>query len=147
MRRIAIVIVMAAGLIAARSATKTATKTATKNAATHRASTVTVQMVGSSAGYKFDPANLTIKTGDVVKFVVASGGPHNVSFDASAIPAGAAAVLQKNMTGQQAPLMGPLLPNNGDSYTVSFAGAPTGTYHFFCLPHQSLNMTGIITVQ
>jgi plastocyanin len=134
MRRIAIVLVMAAGLVAARRASD-------------RVNTVTVQMIGSSAGYKFDPANFTIKSGDIVKFVVTSGGPHNVSFDASAIPAGAAAVLQKNMTGQQAPLMGPLVANPGDSYSVSFAGAPTGVYHYFCLPHQSLNMTGIITVQ
>ena len=134
MRRIAIVMVMAAGLVAARRASD-------------RATTVTVQMIGSSNGYKFDPSNITIKTGDVVKFVVTSGGPHNVSFDPSGVPDGGAAVLQKNMTGQLSPLTGPLLPNNGDTYSVSFAGAPTGVYHFFCLPHQSLNMTGIITVQ
>jgi plastocyanin len=109
--------------------------------------TVTVQMIGGAAGYKFDPNMISIKTGDVVKFVVTSGGPHNVSFDPQGIPSGAATVLQKNMTGQQAPLTGPMVVNPGDSYSVSFAGAPAGAYHFFCLPHQSLNMTGIITVQ
>jgi plastocyanin len=138
MRRIAVVMLMAAGLVAARYGTRGTTA--------HRAATVTIQMIGSTAGYKFDPANVTIHTGDVVKFVAASGGPHDVVFDGSAIPSGAAAVLQKNMTGQQGPLVGPLV-NNGDSYSVSFAGAPAGAYHYFCLPHQTLNMTGIITVQ
>lgn len=140
MRRIAVVMLMAAGLVAARSAKH---ETATVR---HEAATVTIQMVGSTSGYKFDPANVTIKSGDVVKFVAVSGGPHNVGFDASAIPSGAAAVLQKNMTGQLGPLLGPMV-NNGDSYSVSFAGAPPGAYHYFCLPHQSLNMVGIITVQ
>jgi plastocyanin len=140
MRRIAVVFVLAAGLLAARNGKVLAT---TRTAA----NTVTINMVGSTNGYKFEPANVTIKSGDAVKFVVVSGGPHNVGFDASAIPSGAQAVLQKNMTGQQAPLLGPLMPNNGDSYTVSFAGAPAGQYHYFCLPHQSLNMVGIITVQ
>jgi plastocyanin len=129
---------MAAGLVAARSGTRLTTA--------HRAATVTIQMIGSTSGYKFDPANVTIHAGDVVKFVATSGGPHDVVFDASAIPNGAAAVLQKNMPGQQSPLLGPLV-NNGDSYSVSFAGAPAGAYHYYCLPHQSLNMTGIITVQ
>jgi plastocyanin len=146
MRRIAIVMVMAAGLIAARSP-RDHVKAHENTRVNARVNTVTVQMIGSSAGYKFDPSNLTIKTGDVVKFVVQSGGPHNVSFDPQGVPAGAAAVLQKNMTGQMGPLTGPMVVNPGDSYSVSFAGAPAGTYHFFCLPHQSLNMTGIITVQ
>jgi plastocyanin len=138
MRRIAIVMIMAAGLVAARNG-RVRTNT-------HFPTTVTVQMIGSTEGYKFMPANFTIKSGDVVKFVAQSGGPHDVAFDASAIPNGAQAVLQKNMTGQQAPLIGPMV-NNGDSYSVSFAGAPPGVYHYYCLPHQSLNMTGIITVQ
>jgi plastocyanin len=145
MRRIAVVFVLAAGLVAARSGKVQATTRTTVG--TTVGTTITINMSGSTNGYKFDPANVTIKSGDAIKFVVVSGGPHNVGFDESAIPSGAAAVLQKNMTGQQAPLIGPLMPNNGDSYTVSFAGAPPGQYHYFCLPHQSLGMVGIITVQ
>ena len=143
MRRTGVVIAMTMFLLAARGGGITTSGVAKARAA----NMVTVQMIGSSSGYKFDPASLTIKTGDQVKFVNVSGGPHNVSFDPQGIPSGAAAVLQKNMPNQQSPLIGPLLINPNDSYTVSFAGAPAGAYKFYCLPHQALNMTGMLTVQ
>jgi plastocyanin len=146
MRRTGVVIAMATVLLAARGGGVTTSGVAKARAGV-AANTVTVQMIGSSSGYKFDPASVTIKTGDQVKFVNVSGGPHNVSFDPQGIPSGAAAVLQKNMPNQQSPLIGPLLINPNDSYTVSFAGAPAGSYKVYCLPHQALNMTGTITVQ
>src|SRR5665213_925199 len=42
--------------------------------------TVEIKMIGDATGYKFDPANVTIKKGDAVKFIMTSGGPHNVAF-------------------------------------------------------------------
>ena len=33
------------------------------------------------------------------------------------------------------------------TYKVSFGGAPTGDYKFYCLPHLALGMHGKITVQ
>ena len=95
----------------------------------------------------FTPAALTIKTGDVVKFVVKSGPPHNVSFHADSIPAGAAEVLGKAMTETMAPLAGPMKVGIGESYEISFAGAPAGEYHYFCTPHVPFGMHGTITVQ
>ncbi len=111
------------------------------------ANTVTVNMVGTSAGYKFDPASVTIKAGDAVKWVVVSGSPHNVSFDEKGIPAAAVAGLNTAMPNTQAKLTGPLMMANGATYTISFAGLPAGTYNYFCLPHQSVGMTGQIIVQ
>src|SRR5437868_9892590 len=49
--------------------------------------TKTVNMVGDAKGYRFEPANITVKQGDGIKFVVVSGGPHNVAFDPATIPA------------------------------------------------------------
>jgi len=43
--------------------------------------TVEVKMVGDDKGYRFEPADIKIKAGDGVKFVMVSGGPHNVAFD------------------------------------------------------------------
>src|SRR5512138_143004 len=40
-----------------------------------------VNMVGDATGYRFEPANITVKPGDGIKFVNVSGGPHNVAFD------------------------------------------------------------------
>ncbi|MEP6507123.1 MAG: plastocyanin/azurin family copper-binding protein, partial [Gemmatimonadales bacterium] len=40
-----------------------------------------VKMIGDATGYKFEPANITVKAGDGIKFTVVGGGPHNVAFD------------------------------------------------------------------
>jgi plastocyanin len=109
--------------------------------------TVTVNMVGDAKGYRFEPNNLTIKVGDGVKWVNVTGGPHNVTFWSDSIPAGAAAKLGANMPQTTAPLTGPLLVTPNQTYTVSFAGLPPGTYHFYCTPHLALGMIGKITVQ
>jgi plastocyanin len=111
------------------------------------ANTVTVNMVGTASGYKFDPASVTIKAGDTVKWVIVSGSPHNVSFDEKGIPAAAVAGLDKAMPNTQAKLTGPLMTATGATYTISFAGLPPGAYNYFCLPHQSVGMTGVITVE
>jgi plastocyanin len=96
---------------------------------------------------KFVPAELTIKAGDVVKFVVKTGPPHNVAFYPDSIPAGAADVLNKAMTETMGPLTGPMKVGLGESYDISFAGAPPGEYKIFCTPHLPFGMKGKITVQ
>jgi len=106
-----------------------------------------VNMMLDGSTYKFDPSELTIKAGDVVTFHNKSGGPHNVSFWADSAPAGAADKLKAAMPDQMAPLEGPLLTEQDGTYKVSFAGAPTGNYKFYCLPHLALGMHGKITVQ
>jgi plastocyanin len=106
-----------------------------------------VNMVLDGSKYKYDPDNLTIQSGDVVRFHNKSGGPHNASFWPDSIPKGAADVLTKNMPDQMAPLEGPLLTEPDAVYQVSFAGAPKGDYKFYCLPHLALGMRGKLTVQ
>jgi plastocyanin len=109
--------------------------------------TVDVKEIGDAQGYRFDPATLTIKVGDGIKFTNVTGGPHNVTFWADSIPAGTQAQLQANMPNTTSPLTGPLLINPNDSYTVSFAGLKPGVYHFYCTPHLALGMKGTVTVQ
>jgi plastocyanin len=106
-----------------------------------------VNMVLDGSKYKYDPDNLTIQSGDVVRYHNKSGGPHNVSFWPDSIPKGAADVLTKNMPDQMAPLEGPLLTEPDAVYQVSFAGAPKGEYRVYCLPHLALGMRGKVTVQ
>ena len=106
-----------------------------------------VNMVLEGSTYKFDPAELTIKAGDVINFHNKTGGPHNVSFWADSIPAGAADKLKAGMPDQMAPLEGPLLTEPEGVYKVTFAGVPTGDYKFYCLPHLALGMHGKIKVQ
>jgi plastocyanin len=110
--------------------------------------TKTVNMVGDAKGYRFEPANFTIKTGDGVKFVVVSGGPHNVAFDPAAIPADVKPQLDANMgTDKMGELSSNMKMQPGESVTVSFANIKAGQYPYHCVPHLALNMKGVITVQ
>jgi plastocyanin len=106
-----------------------------------------VKMIGDATGYKFDPANITIKAGDGIKFTVVNGGPHNVAFDPATIPAPAQSQLDANIPTKMGQLSSNLLTNAGESVTISFANIPPGTYPFHCTPHLALGMKGVITVQ
>jgi plastocyanin len=105
-----------------------------------------VNMVLEGAAYLYVPAQLTIRTGDVVVFHNVSGGPHNVQFYPDSIPAGALEVLNATMPDRMGDVAGPLLVEPNATYTISFAGAPVGEYAFMCLPHLAMNMVGKITV-
>jgi plastocyanin len=123
-----------------------ATGTGTAQAPTGQ--THTVRMLLDPQGqYRFDPANITIRRGDAVKWVMVSGGPHNVQFEADKIPAGAQTQLSANMPNQATPLGSPMMMNANEEYTVSFAGVPAGTYNYVCTPHLAMNMRGVVTVQ
>jgi len=110
--------------------------------------TKTVNMVGDAKGYRFEPANITVKQGDGIKFVVLSGGPHNVAFDPATIPADVKPQLDANMgTDKMGELSSNMKTNNGESVTISFAKIKPGQYPYHCVPHLALNMKGVITVQ
>jgi plastocyanin len=106
-----------------------------------------VKMVGDEKGYRFEPAEITIKAGDGIKFLMVSGGPHNVAFDPATLPAPVAAQLKANMPEQMADLSGKMLINPNESYTISFAGVAAGTYEFNCTPHLAMGMKGKVIVQ
>lgn len=106
-----------------------------------------VRMLLDGQTYKYDPANLTIKQGDGVKWIMVSGGPHNVAFDPAKVPDDVEKVLAANMPNQQMPLSGPYLTQPNETYPVSFAGVKPGTYDYVCTPHIMMGMTGKLTVQ
>jgi plastocyanin len=107
-----------------------------------------VKMVGDAKGYRFEPANVTVKQGDGIKFVVASGGPHNVAFDPATIPADVKPQLDANMgTDKMGELSSNMKMNAGDAVTISFGNIKPGQYPYHCVPHLALNMKGVITVQ
>ena len=106
-----------------------------------------VKMIGDAQGYRFEPANITIKAGDGIKFTTVNGGPHNVAFDPATIPTDVQAQLDANISEKMGQLSSALKTNPGESVTVSFANIKPGKYPFHCTPHLALNMKGEITVQ
>ncbi|MDQ2890739.1 MAG: plastocyanin/azurin family copper-binding protein [Gemmatimonadota bacterium] len=106
-----------------------------------------VKMVGDAKGYRFEPAAITIKEGDGIRYMNVSGGPHDVAFDPAGVPAAAKAQLSANMPDQMGELAGKLLVQPNETYTISFAKVPPGTYEAHCTPHMAMNMKQTITVQ
>jgi plastocyanin len=133
-------------------ATATATPSTTPAAGAAAAAPATgttheVKMIGDATGYKFEPANITVKSGDAIKFIMVTGGPHNVAFTGIS-DAAVKAQLDANMPGQHmGELSGPMLMQPNEAYTVSFAKIPAGKYEYNCVPHAAMNMKGSVTVQ
>ncbi|HLB11059.1 MAG TPA: plastocyanin/azurin family copper-binding protein [Gemmatimonadaceae bacterium] len=111
--------------------------------------TIDVKMLGDEKGYRFDPATITVKAGDAIKFTNVTGGPHSVGFDPAKVPPAVQPQLTANMPGDHSmgPLEGPMLLQPNETYVISFAKIPAGTYDFHCTPHLALGMKGTITVQ
>jgi plastocyanin len=106
-----------------------------------------VKMYADEKGSRFDPVSITIKRGDGIRWTLVNGPPHNLAFWTDSIPSGAATALQPNMPNPMAALSGTMMVNPNDTYTISFAGVPAGTYHYYCVPHLALGMKGVIIVQ
>jgi plastocyanin len=106
-----------------------------------------VKMVGDDKGYRFEPADITIKSGDAINFVMISGGPHNIAFDPATLPADVKGQLDANMEQKMAELSSPLMMNPNENYVISFGGIKPGKYPFHCTPHLAMNMKGTVTVE
>ncbi len=105
-----------------------------------------VRMVGDANGYRFEPATINAKPGDGIKFINASGGPHNVAFDAATVPADQKDQLFANMPNS---LDGssPMFVTPDESWVLSLGNIKAGKYPFHCTPHLAMNMKGEINVQ
>lgn len=109
---------------------------------------VEVKMTGNGSTHAaFEPSSLKIAPGTTVRFINVAGGPHNIAFWQDSIPSGGAAALNANMKNTVDNLSGPFLTQANETYDVSFANAPKGTYKGFCTPHQTLGMKIAITVE
>lgn len=73
----------------------------------------------------FEPDTITIRQGDVVRFIAADRHPHAISFDPARLAPATEAFLRR--TDQ---LRSPPLIAEGASWIVSFQDAPPGVYPF-----------------
>ena len=121
--------------------------TGTASMAAITGTTHEVKMIGDAQGYRFDPANITVKAGDGIKFTTVNGGPHNVAFDPATVPTDVQAQLDANISEKMGQLSSALKTNPGESVTISFANIKPGKYPYHCTPHLALGMKGEITVQ
>jgi len=99
------------------------------------AATKEVLMGDNSGQLVFVPKEISVCKGDTVKWIINKAGPHNVVFDEEAIPKG---------VSQEAISMEGQIGEEGDSFEMSFDVA--GTYEYYCEPHRSAGMNGILKV-
>ncbi|SRR5579883_2572106 len=105
------------------------------------AETYTVKMGADNGLLVFQPANLTVKPGDTVKWVINKVPPHNIIFDDKAIP-GNDKALAKSLSHPQLEMT----PGQGYELTIP-KDLPAGDYSYFCAPHRGAGMVGKLTVQ
>ena len=95
---------------------------------------IEVKMITDGQGNYFQPAEVSARPGDVVRFVLESG-VHNVSFPAD-----------QNASAAGLPAAGEMLQLPGQTYDVPVNFGP-GEYKFQCDPHAMLGMVGTLKVQ
>jgi plastocyanin len=109
---------------------------------------VNVDMILEGTAYKYVPAEIKVKSGDVISFKNVSGGPHNVAFNPKGIPSGAESAIDAAMgANKMGPLTGNLVVEQNGVYTLATNGFPKGSYDFHCTPHEALGMKGKLTVE
>jgi len=102
-------------------------------------------VAGADGENTFEPAALTVAVGNSVTWGFASAG-HNVccrpeDSDDAGLPADAAAFASY---GPDESPEGSLVPRGG---TYEYTFEVPGTYDYVCVPHESLGMTGTVTVE
>lgn len=108
----------------------------------------TVRMLLDNEGFRFDPGYLTVREGDGVRFLMVSGVPHNVAFDERFIPRRSRPQLVANLAALGGrDLASPVVTMIDSTFVVSTGGLTRGEYLFYCAPHRSLNMHGVLTVR
>ncbi|MEO6446324.1 MAG: plastocyanin/azurin family copper-binding protein [Gemmatimonadaceae bacterium] len=105
-----------------------------------------VKMLGDEKGYRYEPATIVAKAGDGIKFIMVSGGPHNVSFDPATISADSKDQLMANMPNSTEG-SSPMLMTANETWTLSLGNLKAGKYPFICTPHIAMGMKGELEIQ
>jgi plastocyanin len=100
-----------------------------------------VRMVHRGDAYTFEPDEIEVRSGDLVRFVMDSPQPESVAFGMDGLsPEAAEFVRQHDLAS------GVLLTSAGEVYDVSFRDAPPGRYPFRSIVHAERGMTGAVVV-
>lgn len=96
--------------------------------------------------YRFNPARVTARPGDVVLFRAVTGTPHSIVFEGGKLSGGAREALNGAMTRRSGDLSSPLLTPDGVEYRITVPSLPPGAYEFFCLPHRAYDERGVLQI-
>lgn len=97
-------------------------------------------VVKMTSSMRYEPAEITVKVGETVRWKNASFMPHTVTADPSLAKKAGDAMLPPGATPFNSGNIG-----IGKSFDYTFA-AP-GMYKYFCIPHESQGMVGTVIVK
>ena len=96
--------------------------------------------------FRFSPARVTARPGDVLLFRAVSGTPHSIVFERAGLSGPAQESLNGALSRRSGDLSSPLLTPNGTEYRVVVPSLAPGRYEFFCLPHRAYDMRGVLQI-
>lgn len=129
-----LVVVAAASLLACRSA------------AAQTVHIVRLEVDVAREVYRFVPARVTARPGDIIRFRVSSGSPHNITFEEKGLPPAVREALNAAMPSRIGELSSPVLDRPGAEYRIVVPSLPPGRYPFFCTPHRVYDMRGELII-
>ncbi len=96
--------------------------------------------------FRFSPAQVTARPGDVLLFKAVSGTPHSIVFESGGLSGPAHEALNGALSRRSGDLSSPLLTLNGAEYRMVVPVLAPGKYAFFCLPHRAYDMRGELKI-
>ena len=96
--------------------------------------------------FRFSPARVTARPGDVLLFRAVSGSPHSIVFEGGGLSGPVREALNGALSRRSGDLSSPLLTPDGAEYRIAVPALPPGKYEFFCLPHRAYDMRGTLQI-
>jgi plastocyanin len=116
------------------------------SAEAQRRQTIRLEADPEKDSYRFDPARVTVRPGDILVFQAVRGAPHNVVFEGRDLTEATHEAINGAMGRRTGDLSGPLLTSDGSEYRLVVPRVAPGVYHFFCLPHRAYDERGELHV-
>jgi plastocyanin len=96
--------------------------------------------------YRFIPASISARPGDVLVFKVGRGAPHSIVFEGGDLNEATHEAVNGAMGRRAGDLSSPLLTAEGTEYRIVVPRIAPGVYQFYCLPHRVYDMRGELRV-
>jgi plastocyanin len=97
--------------------------------------------------FRFEPVRVNAHPGEVLEFVVQSGGPYVVGFEALDLPEAARTLLDQAIPDPTGALRGPVLAGPESRFRIVLPALPPGSYRFTSVTHVAYRMGGILVIK
>jgi plastocyanin len=116
------------------------------SAEAQRRQVVRMEAVPEKDTYRFTPARITARPGDILVFQAARGAPHSIVFEGADLSEATHEAMNGAMGRRTGDLSSPLLTAEGAEYRIVVPRVAPGVYHFYCLPHRAYDMRGELSI-